>query len=65
MLAALFVGMRLSVIEPQARRDRLAYLVIAASLILLAYQFYVHTQLDTHVEYQRHLYQLRKMGLIR
>jgi len=61
----LYVGLRIERLEmPKKSRDVLVFLILVSTLPLLAYQFFVHTNLDTHAEYLRHLRQLRALGII-
>lgn len=65
-LTSLVVGMRLVRWQSDTkRRNSLIYLVIISSIPLLAYQFFLHTQLDTYIPYQRHLRLMRDLGIIK
>lgn len=66
LFAPLAVGMRLAAYRIESGAFRcLFYLLVVSSLVLLSYQLFVHTQLDTHVEYLRHIRQMRELGLIK
>ncbi len=66
LFAGLAVGMRLDRRRIETKGfSRVLYLLIASCAVLLSYELFVHTQLDTHVEYLRHIRQMRELGLIK
>ncbi len=63
---ALYAGMRIGRLElTKESRQILVYLILLSSIPLLGYEFFVHTNLDTHAEYLRHLRHLKELGIIR